>query len=133
MLRSQPRFCYRSDHANPSEGQPNREQTKQNSEERAAAPPNQPNKSGFLLRSFSEQKCAGQINGGEEDSGQNRAPKDRQNRVGQLKERSHNWNGGAGAKKSARIRHDNGNHPHQLPDQAESPTVNDFEQNDNNG
>jgi hypothetical protein len=112
VLRSQPRFCYRSDHANPSEGEPNREQTKQNSEERAGAPPNQPNKSGFLLRSFSEQKCAGQINGGEEDSGQNRATKDRENRIGQLKERSHNWNGGAGTKKSARISHDNGNHPH---------------------
>jgi len=74
-----------------------------------------------------------QINGGEDDSGQDRATKERENRVGQFKERSHNWNGGAGAKKSAGIGHDNGNHPHQLPDQAESPTVNDFEQNDNNG
>jgi hypothetical protein len=82
------------------------------------------------LRCSFEQKRTDQINSGEEDSGQNCAAQDRENRIRQLKERMHERDRGAGCEKRARIGHDDGNHPYQLADQAESPTVNDFEQKD---
>ena len=86
-----------------------------------------------MLGRFFEQESADQVNSGEKDERQNCATEDGEDRVGQFKVRTHDRNGRVRREKAARISHDNRNHANQLPDETESPAVNDFQQQNNNG
>ena len=85
-----------------------------------------------MLRGPFEQESADQINSGKKDKAKIAPP--RMARIGSGKLRNERMIGMvAFAEKAAQISDDNRNHAHQLPDETESPTVNDFQQQDNNG